>query len=849
MFNFKKKSLHLLILFSFHPISQVQAATTNINAGEVANDITVNSDDSLNINSGGESNRTIVNGGTEAVQSGGIANNTIIENNGSQLVFGMANGTVVNDGDQIIFMGGESYDAIINSEGTQILNYGGVAEGTQLNGGSQVVRPMATVNKTELNNGAAQDIQTDATAENTTINYGKMNLSGGTANNTILIDGEINISSSSVINNTTQSGGIISIQGDGTANNTVSHSGTIYVYGGTNNNNQLSGDAHEYISYYGISDGSILTDSASQTIGLLGVSHNATLAGEFVLQDLIGGSGAAFDTYIMAGVQRISSGSNAYGTVLDGGQQLVYGTTTNTTIQGGLSTLFNGALADGDTQVGAGGQLMMHVGSRATDITLDGTLTVAALNKSPGRQVAQVDSLTMNNGTVAFEAGTTDYYAALNIGELSGSGNFLFNTSLADSAANVVTIGQGSGSFGVVVADSGKEIADHTDLTLNLINDQGGDLDFALQSTRGGTSRAVDGGTYMYVLKQQAGKDDMDGNVWYLGALTDEEGNGGDNNGGDNNGGDNGGGLVTTPSTDAVMNLANAGLNILRGEIDSLRGFRQGRSTDLQHGEGNVWGRYLGKKSIAETSNGAAYKLYQNGMEFGSDITTGFNSGSLIAGGIVSLTGNNVKHARGGASSVDSYGLGAYATWYDNSGAYLDGTLKANRLESKLNARMTNGDSTSGRWNQYGITTALETGFTFRPSDTLHVEPFIRTTGAHINSANVTLSNGMKANTGKARSLTAEAGMRLGSQFSARKHQFAPYLHLGVEQEFVKSNQTTINSVNRFDNNQNGTTGKYGAGLSVQLAENIVLHGEINYRQGSYIEEPVQGSAGIRVAF
>ncbi len=71
---------------------------------------------------------------------------------------------------------------------------------------------------------------------------------------------------------------------------------------------------------------------------------------------------------------------------------------------------------------------------------------------------------------------------------------------------------------------------------------------------------------------------------------------------------------------------------------------------------GQRLGQYLGKKSAAETSNGAAYKLYQNGMELGGDVVTLLENSQLIAGGFVSLTNNNVKHARGGTSSVDSYG-------------------------------------------------------------------------------------------------------------------------------------------------------------------------------------------------
>lgn len=585
------------------------------------------------------------------------------------------------------------------------------------------------------------------------------------------------------------------------------------------------------------------------------------------IQNLNAGASAEVAHISFSGVQNVNSGSLsdqvvvAYGgtqnvndngvatniNILSGGAQYVNtgGVTTDTTLEGGFSWLRSGSLADGVTSISHSGQLFMDTGSRATDVHLNNTtLFVTGLTpETKDLTSAQIDKLTMNSGNVAFMRDSEGDFTALNISELSGTGNFLFNSSLAERKSNFVTIEQGTGKFGVSVSDSGKEITDHTDLTVNLIHDQGGNVDFSMVTASGRSTRAVDGGTYMYTLQSAQDKDGLNGgNVWFLGAIPEEvPGNG--------NGNGNGEKPMTTPATDAILSMSTAGLNVMRGELDSLRAYRSNQTTKRKHGEGNVWGHYLGKKSAVDTSNGAAYKLHQNGFELGGDITTGFDKGNLVTGGFVTLSDNKVNHARGGKSKVDSYGLGAYATWYDNSGFYVDGALKANRLESTLNAKMTNGNSTSGNWHQYGISTAVEGGFTFKPSDALFVEPFIRTTATHINGANVSLTNGMQAQTGKARSLTAEAGTRIGTQFSAGKTQFAPYMHLSVEQEFAKSNQTTINGVNRFDNNLNGTSGKYGVGMSAQLVNDIILYGEMNYRQGSYIEEPMQGTAGIRIGF
>lgn len=116
-------------------------------------------------------------------------------------------------------------------------------------------------------------------------------------------------------------------------------------------------------------------------------------------------------------------------------------------------------------------------------------------------------------------------------------------------------------------------------------------------------------------------------------------------------------------------------------------------------------------------------------------------------------------------------------------------------------------------------------------------------------SEEVKLSNGMKGNTGTPRSVTGESGAKLSGKFSLGSTEFKPYLSAAVVQEFANSNEVTINERNRFDNNVKGTSGKYGLGASVNVGKDVTLYGEANYRQGSQIETPIQGVAGIRIGF
>ncbi|RDT10580.1 autotransporter outer membrane beta-barrel domain-containing protein, partial [Enterobacter roggenkampii] len=337
---------------------------------------------------------------------------------------------------------------------------------------------------------------------------------------------------------------------------------------------------------------------------------------------------------------------------------------------------------------------------------------------------------------------------------------------------------------------------------------------------------------------------------------------GGENPGGENPGGENPGGgdngnaggngnggkkPMTTPATDAILAMSNAGLNVIHSELDGLRTYRA--SLDKTGPESNVWGHYLGSKSDIDTSNGAAYKLSQNGLEIGADTRTDFDRGSLVTGTFMSFSDNKVKHARGGTSKIDSYGLGLYATWYDVSGFYADGVVKGNRLNNKLRAVMTNGGRTGGDWTQYALSTAVEGGYQFDLKDDVSITPYARLAFVQMTSEEVKLSNGMKGNTGTPRSVTGEAGAKLAGKFSIGSTEFKPYLSAAVLQEFANSNEVTINERNRFDNNVKGTSGKYGLGASVNVGKDVTLYGEANYRQGSQIETPIQGVAGIRIGF
>lgn len=777
--------------------------------------------------------------------------NTSVNSGGKQNVYDNAStlNTVLSsdsqsEAQQNLYDNASSHDTLVALGGRQsVYNNATTSETVLIEGGMQWLYNDAVATGTQIEKRSSQYLSHNAQAIDTIINGGSQHISGHGAivENTVIRDGGLQQLTGGHANNTTLYNSSQSLMFQDYAPGSVSNT-TLY---GSSTQMVFNGGSSAYDT--------ILHDDSVQKVVYEGSVYNTKLYGN--ADQLISTQGSAYKTEINDSARQIIyKNSYAENTTVNNGYQLVLGGAVahNTTVHAGKSLLYTDAKSTGFMNINASGILEMEAGSRAENVTLNsGRLFVTDItNETTSFTPAFVETLRMENGVVSFLENREGDYAALRIGNLSGTGSFWFNTSIADRNSNFVTIENGSGQFDIVVTDSGRDINDNDSLTVNLIQDVSAGAEFTLIDSRGSYSAMVDGGTYMYTLYKQENKDGLTGNVWYLG-LYDETTDPGVEPPPSPNPDVEEPEIVkpkTSPSTDAILGLTSATLRVVNAELDGLRAYRA-TLNPMSSQQNNVWGHYLGNKSRVNTSNSAAFNLEQQGMELGADTRKAFERGVLVGGVFMSYSDNKVKHERGGKSTIDSYGLGIYATWFDNSGLYVDGVLKGNRLNSKLNAKMTKGDSTSGEWHHYGVNSALETGYRFTLTESVQIAPYLRTTAAYINSANVKLTNGMVAETGKPRSLTVEAGTQVSSFLTLGETDIHPYLRAAVVQETAKSNQTIINQNNRFDNNVNGTSGRYGVGASVSLDSNATLYAEINYRQGRHIEEPIQGIMGLKVSF
>ena len=423
---------------------------------------------------------------------------------------------------------------------------------------------------------------------------------------------------------------------------------------------------------------------------------------------------------------------------------------------------------------------------------------------------SDIRTLSMAGGMVKFAPAEAGEHHTLTLGSLEGNGHFMMNIDTENGSSDLLDVtGHAEGSHTLHLAASGRE-AENTD-PLTLVRTGGGDAEFALNGGR------VDMGAWQQELVRN-------GNQW---ALVQAKG-------------------ATSASTDAMLAMASAPQFMHQGELKVLRSRLAVKDADNAAG---VWGTMLYNRSDIEGAQGSAYRLTQNGMMLGGDKVTDTRAGELTTGAYLSQSTGNIKHARGGDSKVTGYGGGVYARLSAENGAYASTSAQIGHFSNKLNARMSDGGTARAGWNSLGYGLMVETGRQIAVGETTSLTPFVGVNAWLTPSENVTLSNGMTAETGDNRSLLAEAGVRMSTRLDVAEMAVTPYVTLAVQQELVKSGSTQINDAYDFTNDFTGTGGTIAGGISVAIAPTASVWLEAEYGKSEQTESALTGNVGFRVAF
>jgi outer membrane autotransporter protein len=580
----------------------------------------------------------------------------------------------------------------------------------------------------------------------------------------------------------------------------------------------------------------------------------------------LGGSDS--NTTVNGGVYRLGfdANNNTYDNSMasnltinpDGIVNINVGTLTGATVNGvmlvapmtDINSIIHTPTLQGNISVNDAGKLTLTPGANTqnADITLtdSGGLYLASNAAVTGTYDFALGAMTMKGGNVYFDqVGGGDSqvgYSSLTLDSLDGSGSFYMNTNLASLQGDFLTIkGRANGDFDVYVADTG--VSPTSDSSLQIIQTGGGNADFTLANN----GHVVDVGTYQYYLvadgqggwalspqaKPEPTPTPISEPTPELEPTPEPTPN------------PSPVAPTITPSTAAVLSMATVAPLIFQAELSSVRS-RLDQVRSFSH-DTNVWGHYTANRYNVSDSAGAGYGMHVNGVTIGADKSKESDNGVSTQGLFFSYSHSDVDFDRSGDGNVDSYSVGAYASYLHNSGFYFDGVLKVNRFGNDVNGQMTSGEAANGYYNTTGLGVNLQGGKYFYFGDS-YIAPYASVTGFTSNTSDYTLSNGMKAHVGSQRSVIGETGVSLGHQFVVQGAQVQPYLKLAVTQEFIDDNAVKVND-DHFTNDLSGTRGVYQLGVNAKATNRITVHADASYAQGSHVESPWTASLGASWSF
>jgi outer membrane autotransporter protein len=423
---------------------------------------------------------------------------------------------------------------------------------------------------------------------------------------------------------------------------------------------------------------------------------------------------------------------------------------------------------------------------------------------------SQVGSLALNGGTVKFGDPTAFYQ--LNVGSLSGSGNFVMDADFVTGEHDMLNVtGNATGNHTLLIGSSGADPV--AESQMQVVHIGGGDAQFSL------LNGPVDLGTFSYDLIQN-------GNDWFL----------------DTNS------KTISPGTSSVIALFNTAPTVWYGELSTLRS-RMGE-VRMDGGKAGGWMRTYGNKYDVSASSGVGYTQTQQGISFGADAPLPVGDGQWLVGVLGGYSKSDLDLDRGTSGEVDSYYVGAYTTWLDaESGYYVDAVLKLNRFQNESKVQLSDGTRTKGDYKNSGVGASVEVGRHIKLDDGYFVEPYTQLSGVVIQGKDYDLDNGLSAEGDKTHSVLGKVGATVGRNFELDNGSTVqPYIRAAYAHEFAKNNKVEVNN-NVFNNDLSGSRGELGAGVAIQLTDRLQAHVDLDYSNGSNIEQPWGANIGLRYSW
>ena len=288
-----------------------------------------------------------------------------------------------------------------------------------------------------------------------------------------------------------------------------------------------------------------------------------------------------------------------------------------------------------------------------------------------------------------------------------------------------------------------------------------------------------------------------------------------------------------------LRNLATINLLTWRQEFSSFSQ-RMGELRDSQ-GNSGVWARVYGGEIEQGSNYDNSYQTYQVGYDKAYD----YAGGKLFLGYLFSYTDGNTDYDLGSGEN-NSIGAGAYGSWFNNSGHYIDVVAKLSRLHNDYDVYSENRMYNSkGDYTNYGVSLGVEYGKRFVTDNKFFIEPSIRMDLGRVANKSYTTSTDVRVDQDTLYTALGSLGAKIG--YNLEKGNL--YARISGVKEFAGDIDTTY--TNKFGQTKTSVDledewVEFGIGGNYKVAENVNLYLDLSKTTEAMVDTNWQANLGFR---
>ncbi|MFV0321524.1 MAG: autotransporter outer membrane beta-barrel domain-containing protein [Alphaproteobacteria bacterium] len=298
-------------------------------------------------------------------------------------------------------------------------------------------------------------------------------------------------------------------------------------------------------------------------------------------------------------------------------------------------------------------------------------------------------------------------------------------------------------------------------------------------------------------------------------------------------------GWVGTGASNLKTNLGQAWHNAVNFDDTKANAWLRGTLSHLDLGSDNSYdlnGTYggfnFGIDKKFELGNYSPDWVMYGGL-FG-----GYKTGDFETNGI----GPEYNAFNGASIGVDTWSIGAYATFFSTAGSYLD--FVAEYIDFNADVDAHDNVSVDG----YALAGSLEVGHSFDLAKNWIIEPQAQVKLAHV-KWNDFRSDETDVSIDSHTYITGRLGIRTEKTIKTERGEVKPYLYLGMLHEFTNAPEINYGTLDHgiFEAHNFDTAGEIRAGVTADLNQTIQLYGDIGYITDFSDYQNIRGDLGVRI--